>query len=124
MRGGLTASAQLAPLAGLERLNAVERPPVAIALSGGGDSLALLHLAKAWADRAGRRLIALTVDHGLQAAGAAWSRFAAERAGAARACRTARCPGWATSRPPACPPRLAPPATPCWPRRPGRPERG
>jgi tRNA(Ile)-lysidine synthase len=70
-----------APPDGFDRLNAPDRAPVAVALSGGGDSLALLHLAKAWADRAGRPLVALTVDHGLQAAGAAWSRFAAERAG-------------------------------------------
>lgn len=70
----------LAPLAGMQRLNAADRPPVALALSGGGDSLALLHLAKAWADAAGRSLIALTVDHGLQPGSGAWSRFAAERA--------------------------------------------
>jgi tRNA(Ile)-lysidine synthase len=82
VRGGLTtAPARLAPLAGMERLNAADRPPVAVALSGGGDSLALLHLAKAWADRAGRALIALTVDHGLHPDSAAWSRFAADRAG-------------------------------------------
>ena len=31
--------------------------------------------------RAGRRLVALTVDHGLQPASADWTRFAAERAG-------------------------------------------
>ena len=70
-----------APLAGIERLNGRDRPPVCIALSGGGDSLALLHLASAWALDAGRRLVALTVDHGLQPASAGWSRFAAERAG-------------------------------------------
>ena len=64
-----------------EGLSAGDRPPIAVALSGGSDSLALLHLAKAWADRAGRQLIALTVDHGLQAGSAAWSRFAAKRAG-------------------------------------------
>ena len=82
MRGGLIATPSgLAPLAGLQRLDAADQPPIAVALSGGGDSLALLHLAKAWADRAGRSLIALTVDHGLQADSAAWSRFAAERAG-------------------------------------------
>jgi tRNA(Ile)-lysidine synthase len=62
------------------RLNGPAGAPVAVALSGGGDSLALLHLAKAWADRAGRRLVALTVDHGLQPASAAWTGFAAERA--------------------------------------------
>ena len=82
MRGGLIATPpRLAPLAGLPRLNAADRPPIAVALSGGGDSLALLHLAKAWADSAGRSLIALTIDHGLHADSAAWGRFAAERAG-------------------------------------------
>ena len=81
MRGGLTAvAASPTPLAGMERLNAKDRPPVAVALSGGGDSLALLLLAKTWADGAGRRLIALTVDHRLQPQSAAWSRFAADRA--------------------------------------------
>jgi len=76
----LTPASDIAPLAGLERLNGPERPPIAVALSGGGDSLALLHLAKVWSDRAGRTLVALTVDHGLQPASAAWSRFCAERA--------------------------------------------
>ncbi len=56
--------ARLAPLSGA---------PVAVALSGGGDSTALLLIAKAWAAGAGRRLVAFTVDHGLQAAGAAWA---------------------------------------------------
>jgi tRNA(Ile)-lysidine synthase len=64
----------------MERLNGPDRPPICVALSGGGDSLALLHLAKAWADGAGRSLVALTVDHALQSASAAWSRFAAQRA--------------------------------------------
>jgi tRNA(Ile)-lysidine synthase len=81
VRGGLTAAPSgLSPLAGMQRLNAEDRPPIAVALSGGGDSLALLHLAKAWADGAGRSLIALTVDHGLQPDSDAWSRFAAETA--------------------------------------------
>ncbi len=82
MRGGLkTAQDPLAVPAGFERwLNGPAAAPVAVALSGGGDSLALLHLAKAWADRAGRRLVALSVDHGLDPASAGWSRFAAERA--------------------------------------------
>lgn len=82
MRSGLTAA--LAPLAVPpalgRRLNGPAAARVAVALSGGGDSLALLHIAKAWADRAGRRLVALTVDHGLNPASAEWSRFAAERA--------------------------------------------
>lgn len=54
--------------------------PVAVAFSGGGDSLALLLAAQAWAGRRGRRLIALTVDHGLQADSRAWSAWCAERA--------------------------------------------
>jgi tRNA(Ile)-lysidine synthase len=68
------------PLAGVERLNGPPDRPIALALSGGGDSLALLHLAKRWADHADRRLIALTVDHGLNPESLAWTGFAAERA--------------------------------------------
>jgi tRNA(Ile)-lysidine synthase len=83
LRRGLIAAVPMAPSPppAFDRwLNGPAGAPLAVALSGGGDSLALLHLAKAWADRAGRRLIALTVDHGLQAASGDWSRFAAERA--------------------------------------------
>lgn len=47
--------------------------PVAIALSGGGDSMALLALAADWARARGRRLQALTVDHGLNPDSARWS---------------------------------------------------
>ena len=54
--------------------------PVALALSGGGDSIALLRLAAGWARARGRRLLALTVDHQLQAASADWTAFAAEAA--------------------------------------------
>jgi tRNA(Ile)-lysidine synthase len=53
--------------------------PLAVALSGGGDSLALLLLAKSWADRAGRPLIAFTVDHGLQADSGAWTAWCVAR---------------------------------------------
>jgi tRNA(Ile)-lysidine synthase len=56
--------------------------PVAVAFSGGGDSLALLLFAKAWADGASRRLLALTVDHRIQAAGAEWAAWCADRAAA------------------------------------------
>ena len=81
MRGGLIAAEPaIAPLAGMDRLNGPDRRPVCVALSGGGDSLALLHLVKTWADGARRRLIALTVDHALQPASAEWTRCAAERA--------------------------------------------
>jgi len=59
--------------------------PVAVALSGGGDSMALLVLAADWAARRGRRLLALTVDHGLNPDSPGWSetaRRAAESLGA------------------------------------------
>ena len=51
-----------------------------MALSGGGDSMALLHLAADWARTHGRRLLALTVDHNLNAMSADWTRFAGEAA--------------------------------------------
>ncbi len=54
--------------------------PVALALSGGGDSMALLHLAADWCARRGRRLLALTVDHRLHPDSAAWTAFAGEAA--------------------------------------------
>ncbi len=56
------------------------REPVALALSGGGDSVALLHLAADWARTNGRRLLALTVDHNLNPLSADWTRFAGETA--------------------------------------------
>lgn len=58
---------------------------MALALSGGSDSLALLYVAAEWARSQGRRLLALTVDHRLHPESAAWTRFAgdaAERVGA------------------------------------------
>lgn len=59
--------------------------PVAVALSGGGDSMALLAVAADWAAARGRRVLALTVDHGLNPDSARWSelaRLTAERLGA------------------------------------------
>ena len=50
--------------------------PLALALSGGGDSVALLHLAADWAARRGRSILALTVDHGLDPGSARWTAFA------------------------------------------------
>ncbi|MEN5147561.1 tRNA lysidine(34) synthetase TilS, partial [Brevundimonas diminuta] len=67
------------------RLNHAGPEPVALALSGGGDSLAMLDLAVAWAMARGRRLLALTVDHNLNPDSADWTRFAAEAARAAGA---------------------------------------
>jgi len=59
------------------RLDPNASAPVTVAFSGGSDSLALLLLARAWADRAGRSVLALTVDHGLQAQSGAWTQAAA-----------------------------------------------
>ncbi|MET0295611.1 MAG: tRNA lysidine(34) synthetase TilS, partial [Phenylobacterium sp.] len=64
------------------RLLAHAAAPLAVAYSGGGDSLALLMIADAWARRKGRPLIALHVDHGLQPQSRAWAeRCAAVAAG-------------------------------------------
>lgn len=56
----------------------VERP-VLVACSGGGDSVALLLAARAWAAQAGRRIVTATVDHGIQPQGAAWAEAVARR---------------------------------------------
>jgi len=48
-------------------------PCLLLAVSGGGDSMALLHLARLWS-RDPRRLLAVTVDHGLRAAAAEEAR--------------------------------------------------
>jgi tRNA(Ile)-lysidine synthase len=70
------------------------RPQLALAVSGGADSLALAVLAADWAAARGGRGTALTVDHGLRAAAAAeaaWVRAAAQRLGLAhRTLRWAR----------------------------------
>ncbi|MHA1597976.1 MAG: tRNA lysidine(34) synthetase TilS [Alphaproteobacteria bacterium] len=47
------------------------RPHLAVAVSGGPDSMALTLLADAWARRRGGRITALTVDHGLRPESAA-----------------------------------------------------
>ncbi|HXA38450.1 MAG TPA: tRNA lysidine(34) synthetase TilS [Phenylobacterium sp.] len=62
------------------RLRAGHARPVAVALSGGGDSLALLLAAADWAARADRRLIVLTVDHRLRPESAAWTDVCEARA--------------------------------------------
>jgi tRNA(Ile)-lysidine synthase len=52
--------------------------PVVLGLSGGGDSMALLEITARWARENGRRLLAVTVDHGLNPASPDWSRICAE----------------------------------------------
>ncbi|WP_312165148.1 tRNA lysidine(34) synthetase TilS [Phenylobacterium sp.] len=55
------------------RLAAVSGAPLAVGLSGGGDSRALALIAADWAAAHGRRLLVLTIDHGLNPASAAWT---------------------------------------------------
>lgn len=64
--------------AALDRL-AGQAGGLGIALSGGGDSMALMHLAHGWA-AGGRRLLAATVDHGLRAGSDAEARQAGRAA--------------------------------------------
>ena len=63
--------------------------PLAVACSGGSDSLALLHLASAWARTRERPLHVLTVDHGLRPESVAETRAVARQAAAlGHACET------------------------------------
>ena len=62
------------------RLSAVSTAPIGVAFSGGGDSLMALKATKAWADRHGRSVIALHVDHRLQSASAGWASAARQAA--------------------------------------------
>ncbi len=62
------------------RLNHQGPEPVALALSGGGDSRALLALAAEWGRARGRAIVALTVDHRLNPDSANWTRKAGEAA--------------------------------------------
>ena len=56
-------------------------PPLAVAVSGGADSLALTLLADAWARARGGQAIGLIVDHGLRPESAAEARETARRLG-------------------------------------------
>jgi len=62
------------------RLDPKAKTPVALALSGGGDSLALLHLTMDWARAHDRPVLCLTVDHGLNRMSGAWTRDAGDKA--------------------------------------------
>ena len=61
----------------LDRL-AGDLPALGVALSGGGDSTALLHIAAEWAGE--RKLMVATVDHGLREGSAAEARAAGDHA--------------------------------------------
>ncbi len=58
------------------RLDPSSARPLTVGFSGGGDSLYLLILACAFGRAHGRRVVALTVDHGLNPDSAAWTRAA------------------------------------------------
>lgn len=62
------------------RLDADARSPLAVALSGGGDSLALTLMAARWARDHSRTLLVLTVDHGIHPDSLAWTRACSETA--------------------------------------------
>jgi tRNA(Ile)-lysidine synthase len=62
------------------RLRAESQAPIAVAVSGGGDSVALALIAAAWAAEHGRRILLLNVDHGLQPQSAGWADFCGELA--------------------------------------------
>ena len=86
LRGGEEAGLQARIFARLDRrLSRNTDRPLALALSGGGDSVALLRLATDWGRSRGRRIVALTVDHGLNPDSAVWSAFAERTARAAGA---------------------------------------
>ncbi len=63
------------------RLRRDTAAPIAVAVSGGGDSVALAVLAADWARTAGRRLLVLHVDHGLNPASLGWAQRCAALAG-------------------------------------------
>ena len=63
-----------------DRLCSLAAGPVCVAVSGGGDSLALLLIAADWARQRGRELLVLTVDHRLRPEAAAEARFVGETA--------------------------------------------
>ncbi len=80
MRGLTAATAPLSPdldaAVGAvldRRLRRDLKRPIALALSGGGDSVALTLAAAAWARDAGRPLLVLTVDHGLRPESTGWT---------------------------------------------------
>ncbi|MCI5049315.1 MAG: tRNA lysidine(34) synthetase TilS [Rickettsiales bacterium] len=62
----------------MERLLPEKPQSIAVALSGGADSMALLHLSLLWAGRMGIKLRAVIVDHGLRQESAKEAEIVAE----------------------------------------------
>ena len=79
------------------RLRSTSPRPIAVALSGGGDSLALLLITDDWARRVNRPLLVFTVDHGLRSESAAWTAHCA--ATAERLGRSFRAMPWVGAKP-------------------------
>jgi tRNA(Ile)-lysidine synthase len=79
------------------RLLRDHRRPVAVALSGGGDSLALTLMAEIWAQESGRDLLILTVDHRLREESTQWVERC--RAVAARLDRPFQALAWTGDKP-------------------------
>ncbi len=61
-------------------LGSLPEGPVGLAVSGGGDSMALLLMAADWSRRTGRPVLAATVDHGLRPEAAEEAAFVGETA--------------------------------------------
>jgi tRNA(Ile)-lysidine synthase len=58
------------------RLDRATDRPIAVALSGGGDSLALLCATVIYARQVGRRVVAITIDHQLSSESSLWTQHA------------------------------------------------
>jgi len=75
-----------------------DRPTLAVAVSGGADSLCLALLAAEWARARGGRAVALTVDHRLRAGSRAEARQVATWLGARGIAH--HCLAWTGDKPP------------------------
>lgn len=66
----------------IDRFSPDLKQPIALAVSGGSDSLAMLSLCQQWAEGARRRLVVFTVDHGLRPEAGLEAAAVAERCNA------------------------------------------
>ncbi|MEO0983773.1 MAG: tRNA lysidine(34) synthetase TilS [Pseudomonadota bacterium] len=71
-------AARPAAASSFDAIAALKPGPIGVAVSGGGDSMALLHLLTLWRETAGRDIIAFTVDHGLRPAAREEAVFVAD----------------------------------------------